>query len=223
METNVSGEGEKMRVLVKICGLTSVEEARMLVEENVTFGGVVLFYEKSKRYCTPGKAKEIARVLKDGGVKAVAVTVSPGPEQVRAIEEIGFDYLQIHGALGKEVLEQCKVSVIRAFNMTNMGEMEEMRENEKIAGWLFDAALPGEGKTFDWEVLKEIERDGKLFFLAGGLTAENVEEAIGRTKPNVVDVSSGVEYEDAGEIERKGYRKDREKIREFVRKVKNCD
>ena len=209
-----------MRVLVKICGLTSVEEARMLVEEKVEFGGVVLFYEKSKRYCTPGKAKEIASVLKSGGVKAVAVTVSPSVEQVQVIEEIGFDYLQVHGTLEKEVLEQSKMPIIRAFNVSNMGEMEEVRENEKIAGWLFDAALPGAGKTFDWDVLGEIKRDGKMFFLAGGLTAENVEEAIKRTKPDAVDVSSGVEYEDAEEIERKGYRKDREKIREFLGKIK---
>lgn len=209
-----------MKVLVKVCGLTDVEEARMLVEEKADMGGVVLFYERSKRYCVPEKAGEIVRVLKSGGVKAVAVTVSPRVEQVRVIEEIGFDYLQVHGVLEKEVLEQSRVPVIRAFNVSNMGEMEEVRGNEKVVGWLFDAAAPGEGKTFDWEILKGIKRDGKLFLLAGGLTAENVEGAIERTKPDAVDVSSGVEYEEAEEIERKGYRKDRGKIRGFVRRVR---
>lgn len=213
----------RMGVLVKICGLTSVEEARMLVEEKVEFGGVVLFYERSKRYCTPERAGKIVEVLKSAGVKAVAVVVSPVVEQVRVIEELGFDYLQVHGILETEVLESSKIPIIRAFNVSNMKEIEEVREHEKIKGWLFDAAMPGEGKTFDWEMLKEIKRDGKLFFLAGGLTAENVKEATKRTKPDAVDVSSGVEYEDAGEIERKGYRKDREKIREFVEKVKSCD
>lgn len=211
-----------MKVLVKVCGLTDVEEARMLVEEKVDMGGVVLFYERSKRYCTLEKAREIVRVLKNGGVKAVAVTVSPTAEQVREVGEIGFDYLQVHGVLEKEVLEQSRVPVIRAFNVSNMGELEEVRGNEKVVGWLFDAAVPGEGKTFDWGVLEGLERDGRSFFLAGGLTAENVERAIARTKPDAVDVSSGVEYEAAEEIVKKGYRKDRGKIREFVRRVKNC-
>lgn len=212
-----------MSALVKICGLTCEEEARMLVEEKAEFGGVVLFYEKSKRYCTPERARKIVEVLKSGGVKAVAVTVSPRAEQVRMIEEIGFDYLQVHGTLEQEVLEQSRAPVIRAFNVSNMGEMEKVRKQERIVGWLFDAAVPGEGKTFDWEVLEGIERDRELFFLAGGLTAENVEEAIRRTKPDAVDVSSGVEYVDEGEIERKGYRKDRERIKEFVGRVRNCD
>jgi len=209
-----------MSVLVKICGLTSEEEAWMLAEEKVDFGGVVLFYEKSKRYCTPERAEKIVKVLKSAGVKAVAVTVSPTQEQVRVIEEMGFDYLQVHGILEKGVLEKSNLPIIRAFNVSNMGELEEIRKYEKIEGWLFDAAVPGEGKTFDWEILKEIKRDGKTFFLAGGLTAENVAEAVARTNPDVVDVSSGVEYEDAGEIEKRGYRKDREKIREFVKRRK---
>ena len=87
----------------------------------------------------------------------------------------------------------------------------EEAESPRICAYLFDAAEPGSGKAFDWKMLAEKKRT-KPWFLAGGLTAENAGKAISLIHPDVVDVSSGVEYTD-----RKG--KDPEKIAAFVRAV----
>ena len=213
--------GITVGVKVKICGLTTVNEAQMLIEEKADFGGVVLFYEKSKRNCSPKQATEITAALRQAGIKSVAVTVSPTLGQIEEIEKAGFDYLQVHGELREEVLQSGTLPIIRAFNISNMKEREILEKEKRIAGWLFDAAVPGAGKTFDWSLLKEIERDGKLRFLAGGLTADNVSEAVKQVKPDIVDVSSGVEFESAEEIERMGFRKNPEKVKQFIRNAKN--
>ena len=209
-----------MSVKVKICGLTTVEEAKMLFEKKADFGGVVLFYEKSKRNCNFEQAKKIVKVLRRGGIKSVAVTVSPILTQAEEIEKAGFDYLQIHGELKEEVLQSKTLPIIRAFNISNMKEQETLKAEKRIAGWLFDAAVPGAGENFDWSLLEKIERDGKMLFLAGGLNPENVGMAVEQVQPDVVDVSSGVEFESAEEIERIGFRKNPEKVKTFIKNVK---
>lgn len=208
-----------MGVKVKICGLTSVEEAGILIREGADFGGIVLFFPKSKRCCDMKTAGEIVRALKDAQIKTVAVTVSPSWQQTKEIEALDFDYLQIHGELKNEVLKNSRLPIIRAFNISNMEEKERLEKEEKITGWLFDAASPGEGKVFDWELLKEMKRDGRMFFLAGGLRPENIKQAVEQVKPDAVDVSTGVEYT---EEERKKYklRKDAAKIKQLIEKVK---
>lgn len=205
-----------MSVKVKICGLTTIEEAQMLIEEKADFGGVVLFYEKSKRNCSLEQAEKIAKTLRQAGIKSVAVTVSPTLTQAEAIEKAGFDYLQIHGELKEEVLRNGTIPIIRAFNISNMKEQEMLKSEKRIAGWLFDAAVPGAGETFDWSLLERVERAGKMLFLAGGLNAENVGMAVKQVQPDVVDVSSGVEFESDEEIEKMDFRKNPEKIKTFI-------
>lgn len=167
--------------------------------------------------------------------QAVAVTVSPTVSQLKEIENAGFDLIQIHGELTGEVLSEAVVPIIRAFNGNDKEELARYKQSQKIAAYLFDAVNPGSGKTFDWTALKEIERGDKLLILAGGLHAGNVREAIEAVHPDVVDVSSGVERDiaagngskersDNGSVEKSGpVGKDREKIREFVRNVRNID
>lgn len=210
-----------MSIKVKICGLTTVEEANMLIEEKADFGGVVLFFEKSKRNCNLKQAEKIVQALRLAGIKSVAVTVSPTLSQTEQIEKAGFDYLQVHGELKEEILQNGTLPIIRAFNISNMKEMEKVKKEKRIAGWLFDAAVPGAGKTFDWSLLEKIERDEKMLLLAGGLTAENVNEAVIKVKPDVVDVSSGVEFDSVEEIENMGFRKNPKKIKNFVRNARH--
>ena len=222
---------------IKICWLTSVKEALWCLEENVNYTGMVVFYPKSKRNMEIEQAKEILAVLHrqkkpepeqeqvqtDGmkaesePVQAVAVTVSPTPEQVEAIQEAGFDQIQVHGELSKEAFDAIRIPMIRAFNGLDRELYEKFHNCHKVEAYLFDAKIPGSGETFDWNILKQIPRDEKPFFLAGGLNPDNIEQAIREVQPDVVDVSSGVEI--APDL----VGKDREKIRAFVQKVRGIN
>lgn len=198
---------------IKICGLTSVEEAGYLNQHQVDFAGMVLFYPKSKRNITIDHAKEIIGALEEG-IKSVAVVVSPTMEQAQEIEQAGFDYIQIHGEVPKELFTALNIPVLKAFNVKDMARYQEYHENPAIAGYVFDAQEPGSGKTFDWSLVQRIPRDEKLLLLAGGLNPENVAEAIAFVQPDGVDVSSGVEYTDK-------LGKDPEKIQVFVENIRN--
>ena len=112
---------QQKKTRIKICGLTSEEEIRWVSEENVDYLGMVLFFPKSKRNISIERAKQLLAVDKhmqnqvisseaknkeqDKLPKTVAVTVSPTPEQVKEIEQAGFDLIQIHGELTKETYE----------------------------------------------------------------------------------------------------------------------
>lgn len=200
-------------MVIKVCGLTKPGEAEYLNRNHVDFAGIVLFYPKSRRNNTIRNAKEIIKNL-DSSIQKVAVVVSPLPEQIREIEQAGFDYVQVHGELSKEVLEEISLPVLRAFNVKDMNLYESYHSCKKVAGYVFDALEPGSGKTFDWNLVKTLPKDEKLLFLAGGLHAGNVAEAIRAIQPDGVDVSSGVERED-------GQGKDLAKIELFVNAVRN--
>lgn len=197
---------------IKVCGLTSPREAEWLLEEKVEYAGIILFFPKSKRNIEPEQAAEIIQVLGEN-IKKVAVVVSPTVEQIRILEGLSFDFIQIHGTIGQDVLENLNIPFLRAFNVDNMQEYQLYRDCEKCAGYVFDAVMPGSGETFDWSSIPDISRGDKLFLLAGGLSPDNVKEAVLRVHPDGVDVSSGVELDT-------GKGKDPEKIRAFVRAVR---
>ena len=218
---------------VKICGLTRPEEVRWVVEERADYFGIVLFFPKSKRNSSIENARKLIKVCHEECAEKkradehftppviVAVTVSPTPGQIKEIEEAGFDMLQIHGELSEETLDTVSIPVIRAFHAGDIETCKKYDGCTKISAYLFDAQSPGSGRTFDWKALDAVSKampDGKLIFLAGGLHGGNVREAIEHVHPDVVDVSSGVEKDalaaDGAVI------KDREKIKEFIRKVR---
>lgn len=200
---------------IKICGLTNPIEAEYLNKNKVDFAGIVMFYEKSPRNVSVEKAEEIIKALLDD-IKAVAVMVSPTLEQVQLAEQAGFDYVQIHGTITDDIIKEGKIPILKAFNIGDMDKYEEYGKCPRIAGYVFDADKPGSGKTFDWNLLKKMPRDGKLFILAGGLNDKNVANAIRCVRPDGVDVSSGVEYTD-----RQG--KDPKLIDSFVASVRETD
>lgn len=203
-------EGLSGMVKVKICGLTDVKDAKLLNQYGADYAGVVLFYPQSRRNQPIEAAAEIIRALRPE-IKKVAVTVSPDLEQVKLCRLAGFDYIQVHGECREEVLEQKQLPVFRA---VNVGErLEAPVEHENIAGYVFDGRLPGNGEVFDWELLKDFRRNGKLLMLAGGLNPQNVTEGIRLLNPDIVDVSSGVENEN-------GIGKNPERVRKFIEEVK---
>lgn len=198
-------------VKIKVCGLTKPEEAEYLNRNHVDFAGMVLFFPKSRRNISPERAVEIRACL-DPEIKTVAVVVSPSVGQVKQIEGLGFDYIQIHGKIPEGMFDEVHIPVLKAFNVSDMKDYEVYSACKGIAGYVFDAQEPGSGKVFDWSLVKQVPQDGKLLLLAGGLNPENVQEAVRYLHPDGVDVSSGVEYPGGG--------KDGEKVDAFVRSAR---
>ncbi len=211
------------RIKIKICGLTRPEEAAYLNEIHADFAGMVVFFPKSKRNISLEQAKKIKQQLLPE-IKTVAVTVAPTIEQIKQIQDIGFDLIQIHKSPA-ELFEKTaeataafamslSLPILKAFNVSDIEDYALWRDCPNIAGFVFDAAEPGSGKVFDWTLLQSLPRNEKLFMLAGGLTPENVSNAIRTLHPDGVDISSGVEYADKN---RSG--KDPMRIRAFAEAV----
>ncbi len=204
--------------MVKICGLKTLDEIRWTAEAGADLGGIVVFYPKSKRNLDIKEASFLLDKVKDMklSIAMVAVTVSPELPDVIAIEEAGFDYVQIHGELKREVLEGSKIPIIKAFNVRDIGDYSNYRASEKIAGFVFDAGIPGSGVGFDYSLLEGIaeKKDTEKFMLlAGGLNPDNVRTAMETTGFSGADTSTGVENED-------GTGKSRQKIFSFVRNAR---
>ena len=198
-----------MTTQIKICGFTDPKEAAYISYPDVSMMGMVLFFPKSKRNISIERAKDIMKAV-DPRIQKVAVVVSPTVDQAIEIEKAGFDYMQVHGTLSEDVLKKTSISIIKAFNLGD--EQNPSYEiNDRIKAYLFDAAEPGSGKSFDWSILSSMKRT-KKWILAGGLNAHNVVQAIEMVHPDAVDISSGVEYED-----KPG--KDPAKIAEFINQV----
>ena len=204
-------------VKIKICGITKQEEIDTLNDAKVDYAGFV-FYEKSKRNITADKAAALKAAL-DASIKSVAVTVSPDVAVIKMLEDTGFDIIQIHGDLNREVLECAHVPLWRAVNAGSVDEAEKLIRDEesfagkmadKIVAFVFDAPSFGSGVASDWSGARRPDTK-KLYVLAGGLNASNVAEGIGSFHPDIVDVSSSVEGESG---------KDAGKIYEFVNTVR---
>lgn len=197
---------------IKICGITEDREIEYLNQAEVDFAGFIQFYEKSRRNIGIGRAKELMRRLAPQ-IRPVAVTVGPTAGQLRQIEEAGFAMVQIHGNISDELLATIRIPVLKAFNIIDLSEFGRYDGKENVAGYVFDAQVPGSGKVFDWSLLADLPRTRKLSLLAGGLHAGNVAEALAVTGMDGADTSSGVENDN-------GVGKDPEKIRKFADAVR---
>lgn len=186
---------------VKICGITNLEDARFASGAMVDYLGFI-FTEKSKRYIDPEKAGAMINWLE--GPEKVGVFMNQPLDDVNLLAKFsGIDYVQLHG---QETIEYCQliekpiIKVIHVGASSTKVELEtEVALYSEVAKFLlFDTKSNGEfggtGKTFDWSLLNGIAGD-KPFFLAGGLTPDNVSEAIDIVNPYAVDVNSGVEEE----------------------------
>lgn len=201
---------------IKMCGITTPADVAAVNEVRPDYIGMVMYFPKSKRNVSVDTARRLLEELRED-VKKVAVVVSPDEEQITEIAELGFDFIQIHGQVSDELIESAHLPVWKAFNVKDMDMYLHYQSLSNIAGYVFDAGEPGSGKIFDWNSLDEIERDGRLFVLAGGLTPDNVRRAIEQVHPDVVDVSSGIEYDVVGGVQKPG--KDLEKMRQMKRNI----
>ncbi len=198
---------------IKICGLTDPLESEYLNENRVDYAGMVLFYPKSKRNISPERASRIISAL-NPSILPVAVTVSPTADQVLLLADRGFKYIQIHGNIPRDLPKDISLPIIKAFNVNDLPDFEKYMQMDEISAFLMDGASPGSGRTFDWNIIKGLDTGDKLLILAGGLDPYNVKAAIDSVRPDAVDVSSGVEYDD-----RPG--KDPAKISAFVKAARS--
>lgn len=199
---------------VKICGIRTKEAAEAAVQAGADFIGFV--FAESKRKITPERAAEIARGLPKE-VKKVGVFVNEQPKRMIEIAyQVGLDFLQLHGDESEDVARELPFKIIKAFP----AEPANLKNIQKYPCeyYLIDSPRGkyhgGSGKTFDWNLINELDLDNSKLILAGGLTAENVRHAIDVVNPIGVDVSSGVETN--GE-------KDLMKIKQFIKKAKEGD
>ena len=123
--------------------------------------GFVLFFPKSNRNISIEQAEHLLEKV-DKKIRTVAVVVSPTTEQIRQIEKAGFDYIQIHGTVTEDVYKQCKLPILRAFNVSDLDKLNEYEAKDKIKGYVFDSKTPGSGKTFDWSLLDNIRQRQKI-------------------------------------------------------------
>jgi phosphoribosylanthranilate isomerase len=207
-------ESEAMSVRVKICGITNLPDAQVAVEAGADALGFN-FYEKSPRFVPTQTSAEISRSLPPFTLR-VGVFVNPAEELVqRAIGECGLNLLQFHGDEPPEFCTQFGLMSMKAFRVRDAGSLEGLAKYRTDA-WLLDAyasdLFGGTGEKFNWNLAIEAQKIGKPVFLAGGLTPENVAEAIRQVQPFGVDVSSGVESSPG--------RKDHVKVRAFIKAAK---
>ena len=200
-------------VRVKICGITTVDDALMAVAAGADAIGLV-FYDKSPRALLPEQAAAIVRALPPF-IQAVGLFVNADIAIVNATADAcRLDIVQLHGEEPPEFCGLVERRVIKAFRVRDEASLEPMR-NYRIAGFLLDAWSPhahgGTGATFNWELARAAATHGPII-LAGGLTPGNVRTAVDIVAPYGVDVSSGVESAPG--------RKDPEKVREFIGRAK---
>ena len=206
---------------VKICGITNLEDALL----SAKFGADALgfnFYAKSPRYISPEKAREIIEQLPKIILK-VGVFVNESLDKIAEIADIAkLDALQLHGEetpeFARELKAKTNLEIIKAFRVSPEFKPEDVFQYE-VDAILLDAYNPkehgGTGETFDWKIAKKVQEIFPTMYLAGGLSEENVNNAIKIVQPFAIDACSLIEKE-------KG-RKDAMKTQSFVQTVKDLD
>jgi phosphoribosylanthranilate isomerase len=201
-----------MMTKIKFCGLTrecDIKAVNELMPEYIGF----VFWPRSKRVVTRELASELKAML-DPSIKAVGVFVDEDIEVVKSLLNDGIiDIAQLHGNEDETYINDLKnstgKSVIKAFRIRN--EDDAKKAQTSPADWVLLDSGMGTGKTFNWEIIKGVNRP---YFLAGGLAPDNAAEAIRELHPYALDVSSGIETEGI---------KDTKKMTDFYEAVRKED
>ncbi len=201
-------------LFVKICGITNIEDAHHAVRCGADALGFI-FFEQSLRFISHRRAAEIVRSLPEH-ISKIGVFVNTDLKFVRDIvKHVNLSAVQLLGTEGPDDLVNFETSVIKVFRVGREYDVEVMK-NYIVDAFLLDAmtegTFGGSGKTFDWNIAVRAKEYGRII-LSGGLTPENVEDAVRFVRPYGVDVSSGVEA-------RPG-KKDPVKVRNFIARAKS--
>lgn len=194
---------------IKICGLQSEDDISYVNELKPDYIGFV-FLQGRRRYISPENAAHLRNLL-NPSIQSVGVFVNEPVENVaKLLQNDTIQIAQLHGredeAYAKELKQLCNKPIIKAFIIKDKKDIQDAL-TYPADYLLLDNGL-GTGEAFDWSLIQNIE---KPFFLAGGLTPENVQDAISLTHPYGVDTSSGVETD---------HKKDYYKIKEFINAVR---
>jgi phosphoribosylanthranilate isomerase len=203
-----------METRVKICGITNFADAQAAVEAGADALGLN-FYEKSPRYIPLDAATEVSKQVPPFVMRAGVFVNAEADFVIRAIGACQLNLLQFHGDETPEFCTQFGLMSMKAFRIRDAVSLKQLPAYQTDA-WLLDAWSPeargGTGEKFNWDLAVEAGKLGKPIFLAGGLTPENVAEAVRKVRPFGVDVSSGVESSPG--------KKDHAKIRAFIAAVR---
>lgn len=176
---------------IKLCGLSRECDIAAVNELQADYIGFV-FAPKSKRRVSIEQAVGLKKIL-DPGIKVVGVFVNEDIQTVaRLLNDGVIDMAQLHGSEDEEYIRQLRNNidkpVIKAFQINTARDVQAA---EKAGSdWVLLDAGSGSGKVFDWDLIQKIKRP---YFLAGGLTSQNVALAINKLQPYAIDVSSGIE------------------------------
>ena len=196
-------------IKVKICGITNKEDALYAAGCGANALGFI-FYEKSPRYIEPDNAKTIIATLPPF-VTTVGVFVNKDFNDIRDITLLtGVTVVQLHGDESPSYCNLVEGKLIKAIRVKSDSSIEGLKKYD-VDAFLLDSfdknSFGGSGLTFDWKLAEKAKQYGKII-LAGGLTPDNVEEAVKKVAPYGVDVNSGVE--------KKPGIKNKNKVKEFI-------
>jgi phosphoribosylanthranilate isomerase len=204
-------------VRIKICGITNLKDALLAAELGAHALGFI-FYPKSPRKVEPDAARTIIAQLPPF-VLTVGVFVDEELATVRDLAAgVGLDLIQLHGNEPPDYCRGLGRRVIKAFRVRDESSLLEIEKYQGAAqAYLLDTYKPGQvggtGETFNWDLAREAQECGSII-LAGGLTADNITQAIRTARPQAVDVASGVEAAPG--------KKDPEKLRAFFAAVREA-
>lgn len=204
-----------MRVRVKICGITNLEDAITCCEFGADAIGFV-FFPGSPRYISFSKAEKIISKLPPFITK-VGVFVNPSYDEIKKGINIGINAVQLHGEEKAEEYNSIKtLPLIKAFRISGPPEINALKGWKFVSAFLFEGRKPGGyggvGARFNPDWVKGIVKKWKII-VAGGLTPDNVKKVVKQLKPYGVDVSSGVETSLG--------KKDKKLIKRFIKNAKN--
>jgi indole-3-glycerol phosphate synthase/phosphoribosylanthranilate isomerase len=203
------------RVFVKVCGITSVDDALVAARAGADAVGLV-FWPGSPRRVDIETARRISAALPPFVLRVGVFVDAPREELARTSEAVGLDVLQLHGHEPPEALAGLPRRVVKAVHVgPGFVADSALRYGRAADGILLDTRIPGDkappggtGVAFDWSLAREVREKVSFLMLAGGLTPENVARAVTAVRPDAVDVSSGVESAPG--------RKDPAKVRAFL-------
>jgi len=201
-------------VKVKICGITNLEDALLAAELGADALGFI-FYSKSPRKVAPEAAREIIAQLPPF-VASVGVFVDEAAAVVQELAaRVGLDWIQLHGQESPEYCRNLSRRVIKGFRIQDAESLRPLADYREAAQALLldtykQGQVGGTGTAFDWRLAREAKPYGRII-LAGGLTPENVAQAIAIAQPQAVDTASGTEAAPG--------RKDPAKLRAFFKAV----